>query len=167
MSVIPPSEPSPPFSPSFPIYLSLSLSTPLFIPFNPSQSLPLNPSQSLPPSLPPSFPPSFPPPKLPPAVLVPPSTLNLSLSLSTTPSLHMCFLHSLVRLVLHRLVTLSRYTFGLPVQGTLEGSVCIKEQKFRPWFFERAGPPGQDEDSDSVKDGTYCTSIDEPVRIQT
>lgn len=53
-----------------------------------------------------------------------------------------------------------RYTYGQPVKGTVEASVCVKESTWF-WDFRRPEP----RDTNGTNEGTYCTLVEEPVSV--
>ncbi|XP_067935022.1 murinoglobulin-2-like [Watersipora subatra] len=60
----------------------------------------------------------------------------------------------------------AKYTFGQPVLGVIESSICVYEQQ--NYYFTRSeasldGAPGSNPNTDGTNEGSYCTLVEEPL----
>ncbi|XP_067934596.1 ovostatin-like isoform X3 [Watersipora subatra] len=60
----------------------------------------------------------------------------------------------------------AKYTFGQPVLGVVESSVCVYERQ--SYYFARSavsidGAPGSNPNTDGTNEGSYCTLVEEPL----
>ncbi|XP_067934592.1 alpha-2-macroglobulin-like protein 1 [Watersipora subatra] len=60
----------------------------------------------------------------------------------------------------------AKYTFGQPVLGVVESSVCVYERQ--SYYFARSavsidGAPGPNPNTDGTNEGSYCTLVEEPL----